>query len=162
DHPSSVENSASIQNSVYVPLRASSYTLAEDIFQDVLQSSEQAYSEHRAWRVTVNEKLEMDIQERRQGQEQIIEGQEQMIKLMEDQRCSGPSWNTCVLDSPCSPYRAVFHVLPKLPPNIRCMFPAHRSTLCTPGLGTFSIMTAGLTFSCEILISECYAVSCLL
>ncbi|CAM2105975.1 unnamed protein product [Caretta caretta] len=50
----------------------------EDMFRELLQSSDQAKSEHRAWRETINEKLEMDSQERRQAQEQVI-------KLMQDQ-----------------------------------------------------------------------------
>lgn len=74
-----------------VPLRANSYTLAkclyqirwrrrskEDMFREVMQSCDHADSKHRVWNETINEKLKMDSQERRQGQEQMIE-------LMEDQ-----------------------------------------------------------------------------
>ncbi|KAH1171528.1 hypothetical protein KIL84_007146, partial [Mauremys mutica] len=43
----------------------------EDIFREVLQSSDHAVSEHRARRETINEKLKMESQERRQGQERM-------------------------------------------------------------------------------------------
>ncbi|XP_050807904.1 uncharacterized protein LOC127050226 isoform X1 [Gopherus flavomarginatus] len=89
---SSSSSSRSSSSGRDVPLRATSYAPAErlhqirrrtrrskeDIFRELLQSTDAADSESRAWRETINEKLRMDSQERRQGQER-------MIKLMEDQ-----------------------------------------------------------------------------
>ncbi|XP_074799612.1 uncharacterized protein LOC141981882 [Natator depressus] len=64
----------------------------EDMFRELLQSSDQAKSDHRAWRETINEKLEMDSQERRQAQEQVI-------KLMQDQ--TEMLWSLIVLQVEC-------------------------------------------------------------
>ncbi|XP_030413439.1 pinin-like isoform X2 [Gopherus evgoodei] len=89
---SSSSSSRSSSSGRDVSLRATSYAPAErlhqirrrtrrskeDIFRELLQSTDAADSESRAWRETINEKLRMDSQERRQGQER-------MIKLMEDQ-----------------------------------------------------------------------------
>ncbi|XP_074845666.1 uncharacterized protein LOC142010924 isoform X3 [Carettochelys insculpta] len=75
-----------------VPLRTTSYARTEgfrqtrrktrkskeDVFRELLQSTDAADSESRAWMETINEKLRMESQERRRGQER-------MIKLMEDQ-----------------------------------------------------------------------------
>ncbi|CAM2113600.1 unnamed protein product [Caretta caretta] len=81
-------------NGEIVPLRASFYTLAEcpnqtrrrmkrsKKAQELLQSSDQANSEHRVWRETIKEKLQMDSQERRQGQEQIIKFMEDQIEML--------------------------------------------------------------------------------
>nr|XP_042697672.1 uncharacterized protein LOC122172315 isoform X2 [Chrysemys picta bellii] len=145
-----------------VPLRASSYMLVEclrqirrrlrrskeDMFRELLQSSDQAKSEHRAWRETINEKLEMDSQKRRQTQEQVNKAH------------AGPNRDAVVPDCAagrthvCSTPPTAHTELPSLPLSpIPLMFPALHSTPCTPSLGTFSIMTAGLTCSCEILVS---------
>ncbi|CAM2105458.1 unnamed protein product [Caretta caretta] len=88
-----------------VPLRTKPYTLVEHLcqkrkrtrrskeeamFRKVLLSIDAAHSETRAWRETINEKLRLDSLERRHGLDQMIDGQEWMIKRLEGHRCSSP------------------------------------------------------------------------
>ncbi|XP_037761956.1 dnaJ homolog subfamily C member 18 isoform X3 [Chelonia mydas] len=57
----------------------------EDIFQEVFQYSETEKQERRVWSESLKENFKIDRQDRKESQEQIFMGHEQMIKLMEEQ-----------------------------------------------------------------------------
>ncbi|XP_043363770.1 uncharacterized protein LOC122458685 [Dermochelys coriacea] len=59
--------------------------IKEDMFQEVLQSSEAEKGECREWRETLKEKFKIERQDRKESEERIVKGQKWMIKVIEDQ-----------------------------------------------------------------------------
>ncbi|XP_067398650.1 uncharacterized protein CCDC7 [Emydura macquarii macquarii] len=119
----------------------------EDMFCEVLQSTDVAHSETRAWRKTINERLRLDSQERTHRQEQMIkllEGQTEMLKslfnLYSEHIHFRPSLEPLQNSGPCSP---------QTPHCILHRFPVPHSTPCTTCLWSVFPMKAGATSSCE-------------
>lgn len=119
----------------------------EDMFRQVLQSTDTAHNKISVWRETSNEKLRMDTLERR-------DGQEQMMKLLEDQTEMFKSLITLLSEHihtqvPLQLIRNSIPCPPQSPHHILSMFPVPHSTPCTQPRGTGFTVKVGVTLSCE-------------
>lgn len=104
------------------------------MFRQVLQSTDTAHNKISVWRETSNEKLRMDTLERR-------DGQEQMMKLLEDQTEMFKSLITLLSEHihaqvPLQLIRNSIPCPPQSPHHILSMFPVPHSTPCTQPRGT--------------------------
>ncbi|EMP28947.1 Ankyrin repeat and SOCS box protein 5 [Chelonia mydas] len=57
----------------------------EDMFTEVMNASETADTELRAWRISLSEKLDMDMKSRKASNEQEQVAQDKMLRIMRDQ-----------------------------------------------------------------------------